>query len=327
MADALLPWQQSQWQALTGNQRHAHAWLLHGSAGSGKRQLAIEFARWLLCRQPTAQACGQCPACQLFEAQTHPDLFFLQPEEEGKAILIGAVRELVAAIQQTAQQGGRRVVIVEPAEAMTIEASNALLKSLEEPGAGTVFVLVSHQPGFLLPTIKSRCILQACPLPDAEQAGQWLAASQPDTEAAQQLQALHLAGGSPLRARDYLEAGVLQQYELVIEGVKQLLKRQVGASELAARWKDIAPVMLLEWFSGWCHALVRIHVTESEEVPGLGQMQPVLGYMARFARPEAVFELQEWIHERRHKLMRRAPLRQDLLLESLLTRWLALIRP
>lgn len=326
MAEMPLPWQQAQWQALTASQRPPHAWLLHGPAGSGKRLLADRFAQWLLCRQPGGQACGQCSACQLFLAQTHPDLFLLQPEEPGKGILIGAVRELVAAIQQTAQQGGRRVVIVEPAEAMTVEASNALLKSLEEPGAGTVFVLVSHQPGLLLPTIKSRCLLQACPRPDAQQAEQWLADCQPGTDAGQRQLALQLAAGSPLRAHNYLESGVLQHYDQVIEGVKQLLKREAGPSELASRWKDMAPVMVLEWFSGWCQGLVRLQLAENEEACGVAQMQPVLGYMARFARPEAVFSLQDWIHERRYKLMRRAPLRQDLLLESLLTRWLALVR-
>lgn len=322
----LLPWQQAHWQTLTSGQRPAQAWLLHGPVGSGKRLLADHFAQWSLCRQPTEQACGQCPACQLYQAQTHPDLFLLQPEESGKAIPIAAVRDLVHSVQQTAQQGGRRVVIVEPAEAMTIEASNALLKSLEEPGSGTLFVLVSHQPGFLLPTIRSRCLLLACPLPALEQARQWLQQQQPELNDQQLQQVLQLAAGSPLRAQTYVQDNVLQQHAEVITGVKQLLKREAGPTELASRWASLPPVRVLEWFSGWNQALVRLLVAPEEEASSLAEMQPVLGYMARFAQLEAVFALQDWIHEKRHKLLRRAPLRQDLLLESLLTRWLELIQ-
>ena len=84
--------------------------------------------------------------------------------------------------------------------------------------------------------------------------------------------------------------------------------------------------MLLEWFAGWCQALLRYQLTQDEADLGLADMQPVLKYMAGFVQPAAVLELHDWILERRVKLLRRAPLRQDLLLESMLGQWLALVR-
>lgn len=322
-----LPWHQPVWEALTGRPHQAHAYLLHGPAGSGKRELAERFAVWLLCSAPAIEdACGRCAACQLYQADSHPDLFVLQPEEAGKAILIGHVRELVTAIQQTAQQGGRKVIILEPAEAMTTESANALLKSLEEPGAGTVFLLLSDRPSFLLPTIKSRCVLQTCPLPELEQAGQWLAEQLPELPTEQRETLLQLAAGSPLLARDYAAEEVLQQRHEVVEGVKQLLKRQAGPGDLAARWSKYPPVLLLEWFANWAQTILRYQLTEDEVELGLADMQPVLKYMAGRVSAAALVELHEWILERRVKLLRRAPLRQDLLFESLLGQWLALMQ-
>jgi DNA polymerase-3 subunit delta' len=104
-----------------------------------------------------------------------PDNFVLEPEEADKPIKVDQVRELVAFVVQTAQLGGRKVVLIEPVEAMNVNASNALLKSLEEPSGDTVLLLVSHQPS-LLPTIKSRCQQVTCPQPSLAQSRPgWLA--------------------------------------------------------------------------------------------------------------------------------------------------------
>ena len=175
MAEAY-PWQEPLWQQLASRPRHAHAYLLHGPAGIGKRDLAERLMARLLCQKPGGlEACGQCKACHLLAAGTHPDVFVLEPEEADKAIKVDQVRELVSFVVQTAQLGGRKVVLLEPAEAMNLNSANALLKSLEEPSGDTVLLLVSHQPSRLLPTVKSRCVQQACPLPSPQQSLSWLA--------------------------------------------------------------------------------------------------------------------------------------------------------
>ena len=152
MAEAY-PWQAALWQQLASRKQHAHAYLLHGPAGIGKRALAERLRALLLCHAPVGlEACGQCKGCHLLAAGTHPDDFVLEPEEVDKAIRVDQVRELVSFVVQTAQLGGRKVVLLEPVEAMNLNAANALLKSLEEPSGNTVLLLVSHQPLLLAVT-------------------------------------------------------------------------------------------------------------------------------------------------------------------------------
>ena len=129
MAEAY-PWQDSLWQQLAGRAQHAHAYLLHGPIGIGKRALAERLMASLLCKQPVnLEACGECKSCLLLKAGSHPDNYLLEPEEADKAIKVDQVRDLVSFVVQTAQMGGRKVVLIEPVEAMNINAANALLKS------------------------------------------------------------------------------------------------------------------------------------------------------------------------------------------------------
>src|SRR5690606_21599578 len=124
---------------------------------------------------------------------------WLAPEEAGKAIRIDQVRAGVEAMGQTAQQGGMKLLVMEPAEAMNRAAANALLKTLEEPAGSALIVLVADAPAQLLPTIRSRCQQLLFPLPTGEQSRQWLATFAHDAEAV--AAALAEAGGRPLAAR------------------------------------------------------------------------------------------------------------------------------
>ncbi|CAD5377500.1 DNA polymerase III subunit delta' [Pseudomonas sp. OF001] len=323
MAEAY-PWQQALWQQLARRQQHAHAYLLHGPAGIGKRALAERLAALLLCAAPTAEgACGGCKACLLLRAGTHPDFFDLQPEEPDKPIKVDQVRELVDFVAQTAQLGGRKLVLLEPAEAMNLNAANALLKSLEEPSGDTVLLLVSHQPSRLLPTIRSRCLQQACPLPTPVLAGAWLAAQLPELEPALHRRLLALATGSPLRALQLHRDGVLDQRALVEEGIRKLLKQQAAPSELAEAWKHIPLALLLDWFCAWLLQVLRCQLAGAEgeaEEP----MDKVVRWLAGRTPPNAVLALQDWLLAERQKVLGKANLNRALLLEALLVRWASL---
>lgn len=326
MSSQLYPWQAELWQSLAGRSQQAHAYLLHGPAGSGKRAFAEHFAAYLLCKSPVQQQpCGHCVACKLYAADTHPDLIRLEPEEEGKGILIAGVRELVGKILQTSQQGGRKVVIIEPAEAMTTGSANALLKSLEEPAGSTVFLLISHQFSFLLPTIKSRCVLQACPLPSEQESIQWLQQQQAELSLEQCQRLLALAANSPLNAEKLLKADVLTIREQVVSGVKQLFKQQSSPSDLALAWAKIPQELLFDWFCQWAQLILRYKMTEDESQLGLADMRVVLKHVAPRASLAVLLETQDWLLEHRQKVLRRVPLRADLLLEGLLIRWQALL--
>lgn len=132
-----------------------HALLLVGDSSSNKSEFANNFAKTLLCEQQTI--CKVCRHCQLITANSHPDFYHLQPEAEGKAIRIDVIRELIEKLNQTAQQNSYKIAIIEPADALNIAASNALLKTLEEPPANTIIFLLTENSSTLPATIRSRC--------------------------------------------------------------------------------------------------------------------------------------------------------------------------
>ena len=201
-----LPWQRD-WLAgqLAGRERRHHALLITGPAGLGKSILALNYAQALLCEtpRPDGLACGTCAGCTYVAARTHPDLQVLDlhefKDDEWKAvneISVDRVREVTRMMATSAHRGGRRVAVVMPAERMNTAASNALLKTLEEPPPGAMLVLTSHQPGRLLKTVLSRCVRVNAPRPGTAQAVAWLESQGVGDAAA----ALAEAGGAPLAA-------------------------------------------------------------------------------------------------------------------------------
>jgi len=223
--NSIYPWQAYTWKQLLGlRAKLPQALLIHGPAGIGKQALAEVFTQILLCEASGAlQApCGGCEGCRWFLAGSHPDFRRLEPEilarqrvsvevedepaptaakpqKASSEIKVDQVRELDAFLNLRSHRGGRRVVLVHPAEAMNANAANALLKGLEEPQADAHFILVSHRPARLLPTIRSRCVALPVALPKPEDVGPWLK----EQRVADGEYWLAFAGGAPLRAVEY----------------------------------------------------------------------------------------------------------------------------
>ena len=162
----IYPWQQALWKDLLqwhASGRLPHALLFHGREGLGQLECVLLFAHYMLCEEPTlSQPCFKCQACQWIAAGTHPDLLRLHPEGEKKGIYVEPLRALKNFVYQTSHGGKYRIVLIEPAEAMNISASNALLKILEEPAAHTLLFLVSYHAGWLPLTLRSRCQTVYC---------------------------------------------------------------------------------------------------------------------------------------------------------------------
>lgn len=148
--------------------RVAHAYLFAGPEGVGKETAALAFARALLCTRPVdGDACGLCRECRQVEHHNHPDLCVLQPD--GNSIRIEQIRGILRKAPYRSYQGGRKIFLIPGAEAMTAEAANCLLKTLEEPPGDTLFILLTARPHALLPTVLSRCqrcAFQAIPAPE-----------------------------------------------------------------------------------------------------------------------------------------------------------------
>ena len=215
------PWNEPLFESLKARyERFPHALLIHGARGLGKLALAERLAQFLLCEDLARRPCGRCEGCRWLAAGSHPDFRRIEPEalakeplaepEEGAEtparrakpsteIKIEQVRELAGFLNLRSHRGRLRVALVHPAEDMNPNAANALLKGLEEPPPGAVFLLVSHRPAQLLPTIRSRCVGMAVPVPAQSVALQWLsgqAVKDPERW-------LAYAGRAPLQALDY----------------------------------------------------------------------------------------------------------------------------
>jgi DNA polymerase III subunit delta' len=137
--------------------RMPHALLIHEAPGTGGEWLATWAAALVLCEHASAAPCGECVACRRVAAAAHPDVTWLRPQEDSRQIRIEQVRELSAELALTSHGGGYKVGIISPADALNRFAANALLKTLEEPPARTLLILVASEPSRLPPTVLSRC--------------------------------------------------------------------------------------------------------------------------------------------------------------------------
>lgn len=295
---ALAPWLARAWPALAPlRARGVHALLLHGAAGIGKKRLALEIAASLLCESPgdSGMRCGTCAGCVLWASGGHPDARVVVPDalaalrpggeagdgeadDEGDApatseaqgegrdkrasreIRIDQVRALTDFLTLATHRAGLRVVVLAPAEALNVQAANALLKMLEEPAPGTVFTLATDAVDGVLPTIRSRCVLVRVPGPEAAEARAWLAqqgVAEPD-------EALAAAGGAPMRALERAQSdgptpGSLEPATRAL--LLGLLERgpQLDPAEVAARVPrsvDVAGAITL--FQRWAWDLLAL---------------------------------------------------------------------
>ncbi|MDE0426313.1 MAG: DNA polymerase III subunit delta' [Candidatus Poribacteria bacterium] len=235
-----------QLQRTVASDRIAGAYLFVGRTGVGKEMVARYFAQLIFCQQdaqpPTV--CGTCLACRKVDSGNHPDLQFIRPE--GSLLRIGQIRELQKQIIYEPLEASRKVYILTDVERMNAEAENCLLKTLEEPPASSVLILLTSNIQVLLPTTRSRCqILQFHPMPTQE-----LVAVLTDRFSVTPEQATTLAiaaGGAIGKAITQLEKG-----GALTEEIPEILKETdlLAAFRLAENFKDNPETLdsLVTWY-------------------------------------------------------------------------------
>ena len=266
----LLPWQlPAAREALAARASWPHAILLDGPRGIGKRTLASNFARALLCETPGVDgfACGTCASCHYVVAGQHPDLQMIEPfvvDEDGEVkaqdpIPVDRIRALIEWVQLTSHRGRAKVAVIVPAETMNPAAANALLKTLEEPPPATYLMLVAHQPGRVPATLRSRCRRMPAPWPSTAVAQAWLAqqgVSEPGFALAQ-------AGGAPISALAMAAAEWQAERTLWMQAFArpEALSPVSLAARIEAAPKDQRRERLgqvIDWLLAWTADLCRV---------------------------------------------------------------------
>ena len=268
------PWFVNDWGRLNAQRsRLPHALLIHGSPDIGKYELANHFAQSLLCNAPAEQGhpCGECQACRWFSDGNHPDFRALLPEilqpdsaeseESGekssktktpsREIKIEQIRSLDVFFNVGTHRGGAKVILIYPADALNVPSSNALLKVLEEPAPGTVFLLVTSHPDQLLPTIRSRAAKFAVSHPAPAQSIEWLT----DQGISQAADRLAEAGGAPLAA---MRSGASDaHYSERAELIDALVSAQFDPLVAAERCDKAGNENIVLWLLRWVADVLR----------------------------------------------------------------------
>lgn len=275
----IYPWQSDLWRQLMSSRAQLpHALLLQGRAGIGKFALAKGLAKTLLCEKAADEqvACGHCTACLWFEQGGHPDFRLLEPaalsqpadaaverpdgeraagKKPSLKITIDQVRELSDFINLTTHRNGLRIVLIHPAESMNLHAANALLKTLEEPPARTFFILVTHQPQQLLPTIRSRCQAIDMARPSREAASLWLKAQ----GVANSDLCLAQAGHAPLLAMEFGAADYQEQRKGFLQHLcDPVAMDALGLAEKSAKL-ELGDVV--NWLQKWVYDLLSLKLS------------------------------------------------------------------
>ncbi|HEY4443558.1 MAG TPA: DNA polymerase III subunit delta' [Steroidobacteraceae bacterium] len=254
-----LPWLESAQQRLRASlaaKRLPHSLLLLSAPGLGAEQLANWIAALALCESQGQRPCGVCASCQLLRSDSHPDSHLVRLEEDAQQIKVDQVRGLIESLSLKSYRGGYKAAVIEGAEALNANGANAFLKTLEEPTADTVLIMIARPSHRLPATIASRCLRVVLKPPSTDSAIAWLEAhakANPQAAAAARSwdAALSLAGGAPLRALELNSSEIAALDEDMRESLRQLGAGSVDVTLLAERWLRSDPGLRITWLENW----------------------------------------------------------------------------
>lgn len=319
-----LGWHQPAWRWFDNSVaagRLPQAMLLVGSAGLGKRMFARQLVRHLLVDTDSVDPAQRDNRLHQLEAGSHADFRQLSPLEGKKVISVDQVRELTAKAMLTSRYGGSRVILVEPAEAMNSAAANALLKCLEEPPIGTVFILVSDQPTRLPITIRSRCQTVSFSAPSSADALEWL--SQQGVPQSDAELALALVGNGPLKAAELLNQEVVEEFRQLASALELLIDAKSNpvsvAGQILSDGRDADKARLLcDWLSLLLAQMLKSHLSVASASAGI-RLSPAMETFSKAVALSDFFQYLERINAAKLSLAgNAAPL---LTIESILVPW------
>ena len=259
------------WHDRIEHGRLPHAVLLSGPVGVGKRAAAAWMAVERLGK-------GESPALPQYPAEmpVHADLRWIAPPDDKASIGIEQIRELVAEIGLTSYEGRGKVAVIEPADLMTHNAANSLLKTLEEPPGDALLILVADRPGRLPATVFSRCQRVDIRPPSEAEGLAWLDRVRPGVD---WREALRLAGHAPLGAVDSVEQ--LDTHAAMQRDFTDVARGAVSPLEVAARWAKLEPPFVLNWLARQVQQAIRAMSGSGSSAQSGSMGQSVLDRMDR----------------------------------------------
>lgn len=312
-----LPWHDDLWARYGAhfvNGTLPHGLLLAGQEGTGKAAFAARGAALWLCTKPVAEApCGECRSCRLLAAGNHPDWLRIEPEGN-RPITVQAIRDLRDRLTINPHLSRRRVVEIAPAERMNSAAANALLKTLEEPEAGTLFMLISHRPVRLPATIRSRTALLRFAPTWRSDVADWLGRTVGD-RVADPRAALHAAGGAPMAIDAAGEGERLGLRERLLEVLESVLEGGTPSVGLAQCAED-TPLQVVDQLQRLVDDLVRIRFGGGEQSLFYPELVPRMERLARSFPAKRLFAVEHALREARR--LSEQPVNHLLMIEAAL---------
>jgi DNA polymerase-3 subunit delta' len=248
-------------QALERSRLH-HGYIFIGPEGVGKRKVALSLAKAVHCAEASSDFCGGCVSCVNIENRNHPDVRLVAPLAGKKEISIDQVRTLEKELNYRAFSGKNKFAIIDPAELMNFSAQNALLKTLEEPPAGSVLILIASSAGGLLPTVLSRCLrLAFSPVNEAEMTRYLVERRGVDAERARTLASISL--GSFGRALDPEMEELAEKRAVWIEALSAAKFPGAWAAFAEELAKDRSETLqFLDWLADWYRDVLVYRATD-----------------------------------------------------------------
>ena len=318
----IYPWQAAQWehyQAARSSHHLSHALLLTGSDGVGKHHFANILASSLLCEQPEQKffACGHCKSCRVRMSHAHPDFKRVSLVEGKKVIPVDAIRKINNFLMLSRSYQGYRVVIIEHVDKMNINAANSLLKSLEEPAANTVIILVVDQLSALLPTIKSRCQIIHMIKPTHAASYKWL---KQQSLTADPTILLNLADDKPLLALQLdQQPELIQQRNDFANDLISTLKNTQSITVIAKKLEKLDIENVLNWQLTWVQQLLRLLASDASVDASKNRVLIEMYTAMQHAKAEKLWDLHNSLIQL--KSMTEYPLNRLIFIESMLLLW------
>lgn len=321
---------------LAGQASLHHALLLTGPSGIGKEWLARQLAAALLCERGTGRACGACASCRWCATDSHPDCRVVRPAADeaesadaetviakgttkpSREIRIEQIRGLSGFTETASHRGGRKIVLITPADAMNSASANALLKTLEEPHPGTHFLLVSSRPERLAATVRSRCRKIQIPAPPPGLSKAWVM-KVTGADASRVAAWLAYASGAPLRAVELAQSDAGRVLERLVEVIGGLPGDALGSAEALAEHE---PRVWAHALHAWCIDLARCAAGASPAK--FPRHATRLAELGRAVDREALYAYEAWLSGLARVVTH--PLSPKLLAEDALLRYQATFR-